>query len=114
MKALRSLVKRLFKYNPSLTPEFTAIIAQTGDAIDVHGDYIYLNPTCDYILAHDFADLQFSFRLTNGKVYSLIPNQSEIKEYECSNTGRVQVCSQGNYYTLNVPMYYGELDKNFF
>ncbi len=73
----------------------------------MHGDYIYLNPACDYVLAHDFADLQFSFRLINGKVHSLIPNQGEIKEYDCSNTGRIQVCNHGNYYTLNVPMYYG-------
>ncbi len=106
-KALRSLAKRLFKRNPSLTPEFKAVIADTGDAIDVHGDYIYLNPDCDYLLAHDFADLQFSFRSINGKVHSLIPNQGEIKEYECSTTGRVQVCNQGGYYILNVPMHYG-------
>jgi hypothetical protein len=113
-KALRALAKRLFKRNPSLTPEFKAVIAQTGDGIDVHGDYIYLNPACDYVLAHDFADLQFSFRLINGKVHSLIPNQGEIKDYECSNTGRVQVCNQGNYYKLNVPMYYGRFERFLF
>ena len=107
-KAVRSLAKRLFKRNPSLTPEFKAIIAQSGDAIDVHGNYLYLNPACDYLLAHDFEDLQFSFRFVNGKVQSLIPNEGEIKDYECSNTGRVQICSQGTYYVLNVPMYYGE------
>jgi hypothetical protein len=107
-KALRSLGQRLFKRNPSLTPEFKAVITQTGDAIDLHGDYIHLSPTCDYLLAHDFADLQFSFRFTNGKVFSLIPNQVEIKEYECAPAGgRVQVCSHGNFYTLNVPMHYG-------
>ncbi len=107
MKALRSLGQRLFKRNPSLTPEFKAVVAQTGDAIDLHGDYIYLNPACDYVLAHDFEDLQFSFRSINGKVHSLIPNQGEVKQYECSNTTRVQICNEGNYYKLNVPMYYG-------
>jgi hypothetical protein len=107
-KAVRSLVKRLLKRNPSLTPEFKAVITQTGQAIDLHGDYIYLNPACDYVLAHDFADLQFSFRFINGKVQSLIPNQGEIKEYECAPTnGRVQMCSHGTYYILNVPMHYG-------
>ncbi|CAF3221829.1 unnamed protein product [Rotaria sp. Silwood2] len=106
-KALRSLFKRLLQRNPSLTPEFHAIIAQTGDAIDVHGHYMYLNPACDYVLAHDFADLQFSFQFVNGKVQAVIPNEGEIKEYECSNTGRVQVCNHGTYYTLNVPMHYG-------
>ncbi len=110
-KALRSLARRVFKRNPSLTPEFKAIIAQTGDALNVHGDYIYLNPSCDYVLAHDFADLQFSFRFSNGKVYSVLPQQAEVREYECSNTGRVQVCNQGDYYTLNVPMYYGEFNR---
>lgn len=108
-KAVRAFAKRVFKRNPSLTPEFKAIVAQTGDAVDVHGDYIYLNPACDYVLAHDFADLQFSFRLINGKVHSLIPNQGEIKDYECSNTPRVQVCNEGSFYRINVPMYYGEL-----
>ena len=106
-KALRSLAKRLLQRNPSLTPEFQAIIAQTGDAIDVHGHYMYLNPACDYVLAHDFADLQFSFQFVNGKVQTVLPNQGEIKEYDCSNTGRVQICNQGTYYTLNVPMHYG-------
>jgi hypothetical protein len=110
-KVLRSLAKRLLKRNPSLAPEFKAVIAQTGDGIDLHGDYIYLNPACDYVLAHDFADLQFSFRLINGKVHSFIPNQGEIKEYECSNTSRVQVCNQGSHYTLNVPMYYGKVKR---
>ena len=107
MKLLRVLVKRLFKRNPSLTPEFQAIIASTGDAIDVHGHYVYLNPACNYVLAHDFADLQFSFHFINGKVQSVIPNQNEIKEYDCSNTGRVQMCNNGGFYTLNVPMHYG-------
>jgi hypothetical protein len=106
-KALRTLAKRLFKHNPSLTPEFHAIISQTGDGIDVHGDYIHLNPACNYVLAHDFADLQFSFTLINGKVHSLIPKQGEIEEYECSNTGRVQACNEGSYYKFNFPMYYG-------
>ena len=106
-KALHSFAKRLFKRNPSLTPEFQAIIAETGDVIDLHGNYVYLNPTCNYVLAHDFADLQFSFHLINGKVHSLIPNQGEIKQYECSKTGRVQICNYGSYYTLNMPMYYG-------
>ncbi|CAF1498906.1 unnamed protein product [Rotaria sp. Silwood1] len=106
-KALRSLAKRLFQRSPSLTPEFQAVIAQTGDAIDVHGHYMYLNPACEYVLAHDFADLQFSFQFTNGKVQTVVPNQGEIKEYDCSNTGRVQVCNHGSYYTLNVPMHYG-------
>jgi len=107
LKALRTLAKRLFKRNPSLTPEYTAVIGQTGDVLDVHGDYIYLNPACDYLLAHDFADLQFSFRFNNGKLYSLLPNQVEIKEFECSNTGRVQACSQGYYFTISIPMHYG-------
>ncbi|CAF0741101.1 unnamed protein product [Adineta steineri] len=107
-KALRSLLKRLLKRNPSLTPEFKAIIAQTGDAIDLHGNYIYLNPACDYIIAHDFFNLQFSFRYFNGKIYSIIPNQVEIKDHECSDTGRVQVCNHGGFYTLNVPMHYSD------
>ena len=109
-KALRSLAKRLFRRNPSLTPEYKAVITQTGDAIDLHGEYIYLNPQCDYLLAHDFADLQFSFRFSNGRVYSLLPNQAEIREHECSNTGRVQICNEGSFYRLNVPMYYGKFD----
>lgn len=111
LKALKSLAKRLFKRNPSLVPEFQAVVAQTGDAIDVHGHYVYLNPACDYVLAHDFGDLQFSFKFTNGKVQSLLPNQGEIGEYDCSNTGRVQICNYGPFYTLNVPMFYG-LFKN--
>ncbi|CAF0940658.1 unnamed protein product [Rotaria sordida] len=108
-KALRTLARRLFQRNPSLTPEFYAVIAHTGDAIDFHGDYVYLNPACDYVLAHDFGGLQFSFRFASGKVYSVVPNQVEIKEYECSNTGRVQLCNQGYYSTISVPMYYGGL-----
>ena len=110
MKAVRSLAKRLFRRNPSLTPEYKAVIAQSGDAIDLHGEYIYLNPSCEYLLAHDFADLQFSFRFANGRVYSLISNQGEIRQHECSDTGRVQICNEGNYYRLNVPMYYGEYE----
>jgi hypothetical protein len=113
-KALRSLAKRLFKRNPSLTPEFKAVITETGDGIDVHGDYIHLNPACGYVLAHDFADLQFSFQYINGKVHSLIPNEGEIKEYECSNTSRVQVCREKNFFTINVPMYYGMFKKRLF
>lgn len=105
--ALKSAAKRLFKRNPSLTPEFTAVIANTGDAIDVHGHYMYLNPQCNYVLAHDFGGLQFSFRFANGKFYTSIPNQSEIAEYQCSNTGRVQLCNKGYYATISVPMYYG-------
>ena len=107
MKAFGALAKRLLKRKPSLTHEFNAIIAQTGDAINVHGEYIYLNPACNYVLAHDFGDLKFSFRFTNGTIYSLIPYPVEIKKYECSNTGRVQICNQGYYSNLNVPMYYG-------
>jgi hypothetical protein len=110
-KALRSLAKRLLKRNPSLTPEFQAVIAQTGDGIDVHGNYIHLTPACNYVLAHDFADLQFSFQLINGEVHSLIPNEGKIKEHQCSNTGRVRVCNHGSYSVLNVPMYYGEFKK---
>lgn len=107
LKALRSFAKRYFKRNPSLTPEYTAVIAQTGDALDLHGDYIYLNPACEYLLQHDFSDLKYSIRFVNGKAYSNIPYQGEIRDFECSNTGRVQVCSQGTYYTLNVPIHYG-------
>ncbi|UJR15532.1 hypothetical protein I4U23_002471 [Adineta vaga] len=106
-RALRTLAKRLFKRNPSLTPEFHAIITETGDALDFHGDNLFLDPTCDHLLVHDFVNLQFSFRFINGKVYSLIPNQVEIKEYECSNTTRVKMCNHGNYYTVNMPMHYG-------
>jgi hypothetical protein len=106
-KALRALAKRVLKRNPSLTPEYTAVIGQTGDALDVHGHYVYLNPACDYTVAHDFADLQVSFRFNNGKLYSLLPNEVEIKEYECSNTGRIVACSHGYYFTITVPMHYG-------
>jgi len=106
-KIFRRVLKRLFNRNTSYAPKYKAVIAQSGDAIDVHGDYIYLNPACDSLLAHDFADLQFSFRFINGRVYSLIPNQREIKDYECSNTTGVQVCNEGGYYTLQVPVYYG-------
>ncbi|CAF1034217.1 unnamed protein product [Rotaria magnacalcarata] len=106
-KLLRAVGKRFFKRNPSLTPEFQAVIAPTGDAIDVHGHYIYLNPACGYVLAHDFADLQFSFNFANGKVQSVIGNEGEIKENDCSNTGRVQVCNDGGFYTISVPMHYG-------
>ena len=108
-KALRTLAKRLFKRNPSLTPEYQAILTESGDGLDVHGNYIYLNPACSYLLAHDFADLQFSFRFVNGKIHSILPTQGEIKEFECSNTGRVQICNHGSFYSLNVPMYYGLL-----
>ncbi|CAF5042466.1 unnamed protein product, partial [Rotaria socialis] len=102
-KLLRAVGKRFFKRNPSLTPEFQAVIAPTGDAIDVHGHYIYLNPACGYVLAHDFADLQFSFNFVNGKVQSVIGNEGEIKENDCSNTGRVQICNDGGFYTISVP-----------
>ncbi|CAF4270554.1 unnamed protein product [Rotaria magnacalcarata] len=79
-KAVHTFVKRLWKRNPALTPEFSAVIANTGDTIDLHGDYV---------LAHDFGGLQFSFRFIYGKVYSVLPNLVEIKENECSTTGRV-------------------------
>lgn len=108
IRAFRSLAKRLLKRNPSLTPEFNAIIANTGDAIDLHGHYVYLNPSCDYVLAHDFDGLRFSFRFIYGKIYSVLPNLVEIKENECSNTGRIQICNRGHYSILRVPMYYGE------
>ncbi|CAM4792685.1 unnamed protein product [Rotaria magnacalcarata] len=108
-KVVRTFAKHLFKRNPSLTPEFNAVIANTGDTIDLHGDYVYLNPSCDYVLAHDFGGLKFSFRFIYGKVYSILPNLVEIKENECSTTGRVQLCNRGYYSTLNVPMYYGGL-----
>ncbi|CAF4374596.1 unnamed protein product, partial [Rotaria magnacalcarata] len=85
-KAVHTFVKRLWKRNPALTPEFSAVIANTGDTIDLHGDYVYLNPSCDYVLAHDFGGLQFSFRFIYGKVYSVLPNLVEIKENECSTT----------------------------
>ncbi|CAM4823104.1 unnamed protein product, partial [Rotaria magnacalcarata] len=49
-KAVRTFAKRLCKRNPALTPEFSAVIANTGDTIDLHGDYVYLNPSCDYVL----------------------------------------------------------------
>ena len=39
-KAVRTFAKRLFKRNPSLTPAFNAVIANTGDTIDLHGDYV--------------------------------------------------------------------------
>ncbi|CAF0806671.1 unnamed protein product [Adineta ricciae] len=106
-KALIQLGKRLLKRNPSLTPEYKAVISETGDGIDFHGHYIHLDPSCDYLLAHDFANLQFSFRFINGKVYSLIPNQGEIKEFQCSNTTRVKMCNHGNFYTIDMPMHYG-------
>ncbi|CAF5041382.1 unnamed protein product, partial [Rotaria magnacalcarata] len=41
-KVVRIFAKHLFKRNPSLTPEFNAVIANTGDTIDLHGDYVYL------------------------------------------------------------------------
>ena len=107
MKAIRSFAKRVFKRNPSATPEFKAIIANTGDGLNVHNDYFYLNPACEYVLAHDFANLKFSFRYSNGKVYSLIPNEVEIKEYQCSQGGRVRVCCEKSFCTINIPMYYG-------
>ena len=107
-KALRSLGKRLFQRDPSLTPEFKAIISRTGDGLNFHGEYIYLNPACNYILAHDFADLKFSFRYVNGKIRSLIPKEDEVGEYECSDTGRVRACCDKNICTINMPMYYGE------
>ncbi|CAF1606934.1 unnamed protein product, partial [Rotaria magnacalcarata] len=99
-KAVRTFAKRLCKRNPALTPKFSAVIANTGDTIDLHGDYV---------LAHDFGGLQFSFRFIYGKVYSVLPNLVEIRENECSTTGRVQLCNRGYYSTLNVPMYYGGL-----
>lgn len=114
LKALKTLGKRLFKRNPSLTPEFHAVIAKTSDAITFQGDYIHLDPSCDYLLAHDFANLQFSFRFTNGRVQSLLPNQGELRDYECSNTGRVQMCNHGSYYTINMPMYFGECPSDRF
>jgi hypothetical protein len=106
-KALRALAKRLFTRNPSLTSELKAVISNTGDAIDLHGNYMYLNPACDYTLVHDFADLQFSIRFVNGEVQTLIPNQGKIAEHECSNTGRVRACHHKDYTIINVPMHYG-------
>ncbi|CAF4602717.1 unnamed protein product, partial [Rotaria magnacalcarata] len=67
-----------------------------------------------YVLAHDFGGLKFSFRFIYGKVYSILPNLVEIKENECSTTGRVQLCNRGYYSTLNVPMYYGSFEKRKF
>lgn len=107
LKALKSLVKRIFKRDPALTPEYKGFITETGDALNVQTDYVYLNPACDYVLAHDFADLKFSFRFSNGKVYSMIPTQSEIGEYQCSETGRVRICCDKDFCVINVPMYYG-------
>ena len=106
-KALKAIAKRLLRRRPALLPEFQAVIAKTGDAIDVQGHYIYLNPACHYVLAHDFGDLRFSFKFANGKVESLLPNQGTLNDYDCSNTGRVQICNNGPFYTLTVPMYYG-------
>ncbi|CAF4811124.1 unnamed protein product, partial [Rotaria socialis] len=34
-------------------------------------------------------------------------NEGEIKENDCSNTGRVQICNDGGFYTISVPMHYG-------
>ncbi|CAF4585559.1 unnamed protein product, partial [Rotaria socialis] len=96
-KPVRTFPKRLFKRNPSLTPEFNAVIANTGDIIDLRSDYV---------LTHDFSGLQFSFRFIYGKVYSVLLNLIGIKENECSTTGRVQLCNRGYYSTLNVTMYY--------
>ena len=107
-KAARALAKRVFSREPSLTPELKAIIADTGDALNVQGEYIYLNPECDYVLAHDFADLQFSFRYINGKVHSMFPTQTEIPDYQCSNTGRVRMCCEKDFCSLNVPIHYGQ------
>ncbi|CAF2073113.1 unnamed protein product [Rotaria magnacalcarata] len=47
-KTVRTFDKRLFKRNPSLTPEFNAVIANTGHTIDLFGDCV---------LAHDFGGL---------------------------------------------------------
>jgi len=112
-KAVRSLAKRLFQRNPSLVPESKAIIASTGDGIDVNGNYVYLNPVCNYALAQDFEDLQFAFGFIQGKVYSLIPSSNEVKEYECSSTGRVRVCNHKTHYIINVPMHYGLFEEDF-
>ncbi|CAF0906246.1 unnamed protein product [Didymodactylos carnosus] len=106
-KFIKSIAKRLSQRNPSLTPERVAIITATGHGIDLHGHYIYLNPVCDYVLLHDFTDLQFSFRYTNGKVYTVIPAQAEIPDHECSKTDRVQACCENDYCSINVPIYYG-------
>ena len=112
LKALRSLGKRLFKRDPSLTPEFKAIISRTGDALNFHGEYIYLNPACNYILAHDFADLKFSFRSANGKIHSRTTKEVEVGEYESSDTGRVQASCDKSVCTINVPMHYGECRRD--
>ena len=108
-KALRSLGKRVFSRDPSLTPEWKAVITESGDGLNVQGEYVYLNPQCNYVLAHDFADLQFSFHSIGGKIYSMIPEKEEIGEYQCSKTGRVRICRDKNIATLNVPLHYGPL-----
>lgn len=107
-KAIRSMAKRLFSRDPSLTPELKAIVADSGDALNLQGEYIFLNPACNYVLAHDFADLQFSFHFINGKVYSMIPQRQEIGDYQVSDTGRVRVSCEKSFCTLNVPIHYGQ------
>ncbi|CAF0993491.1 unnamed protein product, partial [Didymodactylos carnosus] len=107
-KFIKAIGKRLFQRNPSLTPERVAVITSSGHGIDLHGDYIYLNPACDYILLHDFVDLQFSFQYANGKVYSVVPSpRREVPNYECSASGRVQACCEKDYCRINVPVHYG-------
>jgi hypothetical protein len=108
MRGFRSFAKRISQQNASLTPELKAIITDTGDGLSVHGDYIFLNPACDYLLAHDFADQQFSFRYVNGQVRSSFPNEIVLKDSECSSTStRVRICREGNNYVFNVPLHYG-------
>lgn len=106
-KALRSLAKRVFSRDPSLTPELKAILAESGDGLNVHGEYIFLNPQCNYLLAHDFANLQFSFQFIGGKFYSMIPEKEEIGEYQSSKTGRVRLTREKDVAIVNVPIHYG-------
>lgn len=110
-KAVRSLAKRLFSRDPSLTPELKAIVSESGDALNVQGEYVYLNPQCNYLLAHDFADLQFSFQYISGKFYSMFPEKEEIGEYQCSSKGRVRLCREKDVATLNIPVHYGQLKR---
>jgi hypothetical protein len=106
-KALRSLAKRLFKRKPSLTPEFKAVISSSGDAIDLHGNYMHFNPACDYALVHDFADLKSSIRFKKGEVQSVISNPGKIPDYECSSDGCIRACNHKNFTIITVPMHCG-------
>ncbi|CAF4527395.1 unnamed protein product, partial [Rotaria magnacalcarata] len=78
-KAVRTFAKRLCKRNPALTPKFSAVIANTGDTIDLHGDYV---------LAHDFG-VRDCPAATRNQTKEIVPS---IPECASDDTDEQEFC----------------------